>query len=694
MTPVELRQRLQSILAADVVGFSRLMGRDERATVAALEAARQVFRAGIEAHEGRVIDMTGDAVLAVFESVMGAVAAAIEIQQDLHQDALERAEEERMRFRIGVHLGDVYEKPDGSVYGDGVNVAARLESLADPGGIAVSAAVEGAVRGKIRLPIGYRGRYRVKNIEQPIDLFAIELPWQPPAAPHTFARRRRRQVLLAGSALVLGCLLVGAWLWSRDPGLRSVPGEHKEAASASDSRSVAVLPFVDLSEGKTQTYFSDGLTEEVIGQLAQVPELRVIARTSSFSFRDSHASAAEIARQLSVVTLLEGSVRRAGDRIRVTAQLVRAADSSSLWSGTYERKLTDVFAIQDEIAAAVVAALQVNLNRDHMARAAGRYVPKSDAYDQYLLGRQLMRTRPERYEEQAVAAFSRAVAIDGQYAAAYAALAFALSFVAENELDPGLRRPLMEKALATAQRAVELGPEESDALATRGFLRFETQWDCAGANADLERAMQLDPNEGPTRMKYAYFLAGVGRTDAALALAHRIKETDPFFAPPWELEGRIQTARGEYSAAQDSFRHAHSILQIEPDAGEGLARLALLQGEAERARMLFEGLRDPAHRDWGLALVEHGLGKTAASRLALQSFRTRSPYEYYTLGTAHAFMGEPDLAFAALEDAYTTHDLDLDQILLDPLLNGVRRDPRYLRLVARMGLNACAGHPS
>jgi len=691
MPQTELRQRLTSILAADVVGYTRLMESDERATVTALEAARKVFRSNIETHQGRVIDMAGDAVLAVFESATGAVEAAIAIQQTLHRDAAELAVERRMCFRIGVHLGDVFEKPDGSIYGDGVNIAARLESLADASGIAVSAAVEGAVRGKIMLPIRYRGKHRVKNVELPVALYVIELPWQQGSSGYTSWRRRRKEVLLGCTVLALAVTVAATLLWSRSGVFSHDRGGPDETPPGSVGRSVAVLPFVDLSEAKNQSYFSEGLSEEVIGRLAQVPELRVIARTSSFSFRDSHASAAEIAHQLNVLTLLEGSVRRAGDRVRVTAQLVRASDSSYLWSGTYERKLTDIFAIQDEIANAVVTALQVKLAR---APEAPRYVPKPDAYDNYLLGRQLLRSRADDYEKRAVEAFSRAVAIDGQYAAAYAGLAFTLSFVAESEPDPDIRGPLMEKALATAEKAIAVGPSESDAFATRGFLRFETHWDCIGADADLRRAVQLDPNAGPTQTKYAYFLASVGRTEAALAIAHRIKETDPFFAPPWELEGQIAASRGDYGAAEDSFRHARSILQFDPDSGEQIALLALLKGQAERARSLFDRVRDPAHRDWGLALADHALGKPAESHSALQSFITRSPYEYYTLGSAYAWTGESDLAFAAFERAYATHDLGLQQILFDPLLTGVRHDPRYDNLVARMNLGTCGQRPS
>jgi len=688
MIQTELKQRLMAILAADVVGYSRLMGIDERSTVAALETARRVFRAEIESHQGAVIDMTGDSVLAAFGSAAGAVAAAIAIQCALHRGQVDVVEERRMRFRIGVHLGDVFEKSDGTIYGDGVNIAARLEGLAQAGGIALSDAVERAVRGKISQTIRYQGAHRVKNVAEPLNLYAVQLPWQAQSIWSTSTRRRFNRVAIISATIVLIVALAVGMLWSHAGWQAPRVEARSERVAVQIEPSIAVLPFADLSEGKDQSYFSDGLSEEVIDRLAQIPQLRVIARTSSFALADSHANPANIARQLNVATLLEGSVRRSVDRIRVSAQLVRASDSSYLWSGTYERKLTDIFAIQDEIANAVVAALKVKLNHAINSAAANRYLPKPEAYDEYLLGRQLMRTRPDHYEEHAVEAFARAVAIDQNYAAALAALAFAQAFVAENELDPKVRGPLMDQALAAAERAVAADPSEADAVATRGFLRFEARWDVAGADADLSKAFQMDPTAEPTLTKYGFFLMCVGRGDEAMALTKKIRETDPFFAPPWEIESRIEAARGDFTAAEDSLRHAHSILQISPESGELVAVFALLRGEPERARRLFVKLADPAHSIWGVALAEQDLNHPAAAQKALRAFVAKSPYEYYKLGVAYARTLQKEAAFAALRQAYETRDTDMEYILIDPLLAPLRADARYGRLLDRLGLSA------
>ena len=592
-----------------------------------------------------------------------------------------------MRFRIGVHLGDVFEKSDGTIYGDGVNVAARIESLADAGGIALSDAVERAVRGKIEQPIRNRGVRRVKNIQEPISLYAVELAWQPQGSRRTesFVHLARRPMLMGTGGLIIALALVFLWFGRRG---HIPPAETHVQLAAMVGPSIAVLPFADLSEGRDQSYFSDGLSEEVIDRLAQIPELRVIARTSAFGFKDSSAKTADIARQLNVSTLLEGSVRRSADRIRVSAQLIRASDSAYIWSGTYEKKLTDVFAVQDAIANAVVAALKVSFKHAGSRLDTNRYAPRPEAYDQYLLGRQLMRIRSAHYVERAIEAFSKAVAIDVNYGAAYAALGFAESFLAEDEHDPQARRLLMDKALAAAERAVAVGPLEPDAYATRGFLRFEARWDAAGADADLSKALAMDPTAEPTLAKYSYFLMAMGRGDEALALTKRLKETDPFFAPPWETEARIAAARGDYTTAEDALRHAHSILQVEPEAGELMPTIALLKKEPERARKLFAQLPDPVRSNWGLALAEQDLNHPAAATSKMQAYVAQAPYEHYSLGVIHARAHRNDEAFAALQKAYEAHDGGMELILIDPLLANLREDERYGNLLRQIGFTA------
>src|SRR5713226_6317883 len=303
------QQRLAAILAADVVGYSRLMALDEAATVAALEAAPLTISTQIESSRGRVINMVGDSVLAVFDSATGAVSAALAVQEALEATARTAPEERRMRFRIGVHLGDVIERPDGTIYGDGVNLSARLESLAPPGGIAVSDAVQGAIRTRLALTFVDRGESEVKHMG---SLHWYELKTD---------------------------VTVGS------PGVAAPP----PPVARRDRPSVAVLPFANMSGDPEQEYFADGISEDIITELSRFHSLFVIARNSSFTYRGQAIDVRKVAKDLGVRYVLEGSVRRAGTTTRVTAQLVDATNGRHVWAERYDRALVDLFAVQDEI---------------------------------------------------------------------------------------------------------------------------------------------------------------------------------------------------------------------------------------------------------------------------------------------------------------------------------------------------------
>ena len=314
-----LRQRLAAILAADVAGYSRLMAADERATVAALEAARKVFRTQIEANQGRVIDMAGDSVLAVFDTATGAVSAALAIQKIVNSSAGSVPEDRRMHFRIGVHLGDVIEKADGTIYGDGVNIAARLEGLAEPGGLTISDSVHNAVRGKVSASFVDQGDRKMKNIPIPV---------------HTFAVRA------AGAAAP-----------------KAAPAVGEIDLSPPDKPSIAVLPFANMSGDPDQEYFTDGVTEDIITELSRFRSLFVIARHSTFTYKGNAVDVRTVAKELGVRYVLEGSIRRSGNRIRVSGQLIDAVSGNHIWAERYDRLLEDVFAVQEEITRSIVTSI-------------------------------------------------------------------------------------------------------------------------------------------------------------------------------------------------------------------------------------------------------------------------------------------------------------------------------------------------
>jgi adenylate cyclase len=371
MADQDTTRKLAAILSADVVGYSRLMGEDEQATIATLSASRDIFKATIAAHQGRVVDTAGDSVLAMFPSVAEAVQSAVDIQQALQtrNDALPPAR--RMFFRIGVNLGDVLEQADGTIYGDGVNIAARLEALAEPGGICIAGSVYDTVRTKLPLTYDALGEQSVKNIRHPVRAYRVR-PKPEAAAPRRGQVRRalawgRRRIVWVVAVLLVGGAVV-AWqaVWRPTLVMDTAPERPGEtvgqAASvqvvrALDKYRLAVLPFVNLSRNPEEDYFADGMTEELISQLAKLRALRVIARTSVMQYKGTGKGIADIGQELQVGTILEGSVRTAANQVRITAQLIDVPSQTHLWSMEYDRAFQDIFAIQRDIATRVAKAL-------------------------------------------------------------------------------------------------------------------------------------------------------------------------------------------------------------------------------------------------------------------------------------------------------------------------------------------------
>ncbi|HEY0746947.1 MAG TPA: TIR domain-containing protein [Steroidobacteraceae bacterium] len=469
--------------------------------------------------------------------------------------------------------------------------------------------------------------------------------------------------------LVLSKRAVGALPVAQSTSL--VPGPIPE-------HSIAVLPFADMSESKDQEYFSDGLCEELIDLLTKIPELRVPARTSSFYFKGKSVELATIAQKLRVANVLEGSVRKVGDRLRVTAQLIRADNGYHLWSETYDRQLKDVFEVQDEIAAAVVAALRLKLGS--VPQATAQRTSNTEAYNEYLLGRQFHNRGSRRQELEA---FRKAVAIDPHYAAAYASLAIAELYVADQTGDTAGN----QRAMEAADKAVELAPGEADNYAARGYLRDTIGWDWSGAQADLAKALALDPGSGVVQRRNALLLASVGRLPEAIAHSKKDAELDPLSNPAWEALARFLFSNGDLGAADDAVRRG---LAINPESVLGLNNLGTLQllnGHPGEALATFGKIDDAAFRLAGLAMSEHSLGHLKESQQAFDELRAKFAQEAAEqIAEVYAWRGEKDQAFEWLERAYQQRDGGLVTIKYDPLLASLRGDARYRALLKKMKL--------
>ncbi|MET0231439.1 MAG: tetratricopeptide repeat protein [Rhodanobacteraceae bacterium] len=505
------------------------------------------------------------------------------------------------------------------------------------------------------------------------------------SGPNRVVGRRLDLMIFSVLCALIVLLLVDRFVFA--PRTPASPAASHESADRDQSKlvSIAVLPFADMSATHDQEYFSDGVSEEVLTLLSQVAGLQVAGRTSSFSFRDKKATIAEVGRALNVGTVLEGSVRKSGDRLRVTAQLISVADGYNLWSKSYDRKLVDVFAVQDDIAGAVVDALKVRLLPADRPSTARHHVPAFETYDRYLLGRQMLArsSNGDGNSARARDAFAAAIEKDSSYAAAYSGLAMAESFVSEDLRDASEIRDTQARAMSAADRAVMLDPELGDAYAARGYLRGANAWDWDGAMADLTRAVALDPADGRNQMRYGFLLAAVGRLSDARTAVERGIEHEPLLAPLWYCLGRIKAGQTDYEGASLAL---HRALAIDPDfraATSYLGVLSLIAGNAGEALAYFR----QAGNAFGAAIAEWALGDSAQSAQAMDDLIAKHAADgAYGIAQAYAWRGSSDDAFAWLHKAVEQHDGGLIALKYDPLLASLRADARYDATVASMGL--------
>jgi adenylate cyclase len=536
-----LKQRLAAILAADVAGYSRLMAADDRATVASLDAARGVFRTQIESNQGRVIDMAGDSVLAVFETAIGAVSAALAVQKVLNVSSNAVPEDRRMRFRIGVHLGDVIEKADGTVYGDGVNIAARLEGLAAPGGITVSESVRTAVRTKVGANFDDQGEQKVKNIPEPVRAYRVKVEGDTASTPS------------------------------------SAVGEIEP--SLPDKPSIAVLSFANMSGDPEQEYFSDGITEDIITDLSKLSGLLVIARNSTFTYKGRSVDVRQIGREFKVTHVLEGSVRRAGGRVRITAQLLDSATGHHVWAERYDRNLGDIFALQDEITREIVAALDVKLLRGEQAMVWRQSLRSPEALDAYYRGLDYVNRITREANGQAVHCFDQVIRLEPDSPLGYLGMAWTHLSASRYGWSDSAPESL-NRAAKLARKALELDELCADAHALLGYYHLLAHAHDQAIAAG-ERSVELNPNHADNAANLACSYAVSGRPVEAIALMQRAIRLSPIY-PTWYLNilgfGHYQS--GQYDEAEKVLKHA---LQREPEYAD--CRLILAGVHHSRGRM-------------------------------------------------------------------------------------------------------------
>jgi class 3 adenylate cyclase/TolB-like protein len=530
------KRKLAAILHADVAGFSRLMGEDEAGTHQALNKLRSAVDPLIAAHGGRIVGTAGDSVLADFSSVVDALSCAVEMQRASRAINDPLPSERRLEWRIGVNLGDVIVDGD-DIFGDGVNIAARLEALAQPGTVCISQTVYDQVRNKLDLDYRRLGSHRVKNIAEPVRAYSVGV-----AAATPRPRRGRRPLVAAAIAAALVAVGLGAWALHTGTGVEllgfgAAPKPVEVASLVAPTRlagrpSVAVLPFKNLSGDAGQDFFSDGITEDVITALGRFSNLLVIAKSASFPFKDSKAQPAEIGRLLDARYLLEGSIRRAGDRLRVNVELTEAGTGVHVWSETYDAEGKDIFSVQDDIARRVVGAAAVKLTRFEAERVLTKPTQNLAAYEYVLRGREFLSHASRDKNDEAAALFQRAIDLDPNYAAAYAARGGS-HFEAVVSGWTEFRQDGLEQAEMLAQKALALDPTTTSAYRLLAFINmYKRRYDLA--LGQIDRALEINPSDVDSYHTRGNILVWAGRAAEAL---------------PW-LEGALRFDRGHILATQ------------------------------------------------------------------------------------------------------------------------------------------------
>jgi len=605
-----VQRRLAAILVADVVGYSRLMERDEAGTLAALKHHRKtILQPLVSRHHGRIVKVMGDGVLVDFASAVNAVACAVDLQREMAIANANVATDRRIALRIGINLGDILIEGN-DLYGDGVNIAARLEGLAEPGGILASETVVSHVRGKIALTFEDMGEKSLKNIDGRVRVF-------------------------------------------------KVASESAAGSSGREARklAIAVLPFVNMSGDPEQDYFSDGISEDIITDLSRISALSVVSRNTAFTVKGKAIEVGELARRLKVSHILEGSVRKAGSRVRITAQLIDAAKDNHIWAERYDREMTDIFALQDEITQAIVAALKVRLLPEEKKAVEGRSTQNSAAYELYLQGRHHLGQHGLKNLEIAIRFGQQALEIDPNYALAWALIAHCQSAL-------HLRGRTAETGHSAVERALSLDPMLAEAHSTKGriLLQFGRKDEAIAAH---EEAIRLNPNSAQAWHMYGLTSYMLNHGEKAIEQFECAAQLDPtfflslgFVAQILRGMGRIEEGEG---AARRAFKRIEQEVALHPDNAMALsfgAGLLIQLEEKERAK------------EW-------------LSRTGIVA--PDDPVIQFNIACSLALLDEKERAIDLLEvaaDKMTS--LILGWLKNDTDLETLRDHPRYEALVARM----------
>ncbi len=643
----EGERRLVAIMFTDMVGYTALGQKNESLSLALVEEQRKLVRPILIRHNGREVKTIGDAFLVEFPSALDAVRCAYDIQRAVREFNVPLPEEGRIHLRVGLHLGDVQES-EGDISGDSVNVASRIEPLAEDGGVCLTRQVYDHVSNKFDLRMSSLGPKELKNVREPVEVFKLVMPWEESASSETPDYSANR---------------------------------------------IAVLPFRNMSPDPNDEYFAEGMTEEVISTVSGISGLDVISRTSVMGYKGTTKKVEEIGKELKVGSVLEGSLRKAGNRIRVTTQLIEVARDRHLWSQNYDRDLDDLFAVQSDVAKQVADALRVKILTPEKERIEKKPTESATAYTSYLRGRYHWNKRGIEDIRRAAECFEQAVGEDPAFALGYVGLADSYELLSSNwGID---RESNHRKAESMVAKALEVDPELPEAHASKGLVLLG-EFKLRDAETEFAKAIQLKPSYATAHQWYSLLLFAESRWDEAMEHIEKAQELDPFSVVICINRASYYLARRDYDTALDLYRKAVELFPENIDVHFGLAEA---YGELKR----FEDGR----REVDIAV---GLAKDSHPQLALMAQGATAYFEddkkrmrellpelekhvgepfFSSMSVANLYfrLGENDKGFQWLEHAFAQREFSILSIHCNESMDGVRTDPRYVNLVRKLGLS-------
>ena len=639
----EGERRLAAVMFTDIVGYTSQAQKDEARALRMLEEHRKVVRPSLPRHHGMEIKTIGDSFLVEFPSALEAVRCAFDIQRSLNEMNRDRVQDQRVMLRVGIHLGDVIHR-ENDVYGDAVNIASRIEPLAEPGGICVTGQVFDQIKNKIDFPFSSLGAKQLKNVEEPIVVFKALLPW-----------------------------------------------DEKSKSATLDNHRIAVMPFVSMSPDPGDEYFADGMTEELISTMSRVGQFEVISRTSVMQFKKNPKPIKEVSRELDAGTILEGSVRKSGSKLRVTVQMIDAAKDRHLWAESYDRELKDAFLIQSEISKSVAEELRVRILPSEKTRLERKPTEDAEAYNLYLKGRFYWGERTKEGIERAVHCFTEATKRDPSFARAYTGLADCL-LVQENW---GFIPPAEshEKFRTYVKKALELDDSIAEAHVGLASVLSSLDWNLAGAEKEIRRAIELNPNYARAHHMYGFaILATTDRLDEAIRELREAERLDPLSPIISTNLGDLLLSAGRVAEAESKYKE---VLANAPDFEYAHSRLGLALIQKSRYEEALGEIRKSIDLSGRFGHVAHDLiyayrvmGRKADAEHALREVEQMAQRAYISnvdLAMANGAAGRNDRAMDLLEEAAVERSNQLRINMTEPHFDQLHTNPRFQKLLRELG---------